>query len=170
MSVLSAEVSGCFAQGHFNSNGTVISLPNAWVSTRGLLSPHKNFVMNTFYVAIHFDGYAVTGFIVPECTTPQEALKKLKYQLVQRLRGLKYLERKGYPDTGGQAQRNRSFLRALKRPWRNAEQKTRRDPVVKVYLLKTVVNSNYWLETTSTGEYIVNTNLHFWTAESRTAS
>lgn len=88
--------------------------------------------MNAYYFTVHFEKKFVTGFISMG-DNPDSALKNLKNSLVKSLRAKSYL------DTNGDKNRIKSFIYALKRPWRIN--------TVEVYLItpEDPLYTGYWI-------------------------
>lgn len=81
--------------------------------------------MKLYFIRIYFSGSAVTGFYVPNATDENHALKQIKKMLILRLLYLKQYGN-GNMNSGELSQvRVKSFLRSLKKPWREANKKRR---------------------------------------------
>lgn len=108
---------------------------------------------------IHWDGSAVTGFIVPEANNEYHALKLLKKSLYISL-----LVQKSDPSrqsTHGElsADRVKSFLRSLKRPWRRTRKDSR---LVNIERLQLPTYSGHWLMDILSGQYNCNICPNTW--------
>lgn len=120
----------------------------------------KLHAMPCYYIMIHFDGPYVSGFIVPQANDEFHALKILKKSIWARIKvciekGINLQSHLG----DDSVPRLRSFMRSLKRPWRQAGENRRnnekrakdvingkfRGRMVKIIELQLPVLSDYWL-------------------------
>lgn len=110
-----------------------------------------------WFIAIHFDGPYVDGYICPNGATPEEAIVITKKKLIQCVHMLKHkisLSNNDNIYAKRDLESVNSKIRSLKKPWR----KTKRngDPVVKVIKVDYPVRTTYWPLEIITQEHVVN--------------
>lgn len=105
--------------------------------------------MKTYYVLVRFGTKfgAVTGFVVPNCSSTKDALSKLKSKLIKHKK--KYQSELGELSTD----RINLFLRSLKKHY-----KTDRDgkKIVRFIELSGPIYANYWLHELGQESYLCN--------------
>lgn len=113
--------------------------------------------MKSYYLMVHFDGGAVTGFLAFGVNSEEEARKKV-------LKGL--LERKSLlpvEDPYGKRARVKQFIKALNHPWRftrmgkSSRERWRSDPTIQyLELTDQVIEAGHWLSELKSGEHYCN--------------
>lgn len=111
--------------------------------------------MDSYYVMIRFSGFAVSGFFVPQAINEEDAIKQIKYQMVEAMAITREKAKKEHGSSHYTEYLNRlkSFYASLKRPWRKTK-RDRHDPIVKILKWNKPILTGYWLE-----EIKSNTNL-----------
>lgn len=74
--------------------------------------------MKSYFIRIYFDGNAVTGFYVPNANDENHAVQLIKKLLICRIAYIKKYQENSSNYGEMSLIRTKSFLKSLKRPWR----------------------------------------------------
>lgn len=111
-----------------------------------------------WYILIHFDGSAVSGYICPGDTTKEEAIKNTKYKIIGAINMLKFKIKESKSDSSidiytREISRQKSFLQSFQKPWRITK---RGDKVLRIQRIDFPLDAGFWLSEIITQQHTCN--------------
>lgn len=113
--------------------------------------------MKNWYLLVHFDGGAVTGFLAFNQPDQESARKAVLNQLIAKKIAL--VKKYGATDPYLNIRHVNAFIKAVAHPWRHTKKRFAHDESPNIRYIEftdEIVQTDYWLEECASGTYYCN--------------